>query len=213
MKQYEQVLLEAVALNKRKNEIADQLIRQIGTPKNRNSPNHGITAVAKTFLLSGYKLSGQILDSVRLGHLLIAVLGVRPLFELTINSIYTFNHPKHTRNYKHMRRVCKDIIRITNRKRNVNHAFIDGKHLKERVQQIGLSSFYRNNYRGLSDWSHIMMRTPYISRQVEGEKFGVGVVIQALCLSHDIIDSISEGFGCEIHKQWEADLRTFRDKY
>jgi hypothetical protein len=104
---FDNAIQEALNLNKRKNELFDSAIKKIGTPQNKHNPNHGVVFVVRAFLLSGYKLSGQIVDSVWIGHLLIAVVGSRPLFELMVNTIYVFNHPQHKRDVRHRRRVWK----------------------------------------------------------------------------------------------------------
>ncbi len=209
-----ETLREAVRLNNRKNEIGTHLIRKIGSPSSRNNPNHGIQAIAKTIILSACKLSGQIIDAVRLGHLLLAVIGMRTLFEIMINTTYIFNHPKAKRDVRHMRRVCKDILRTTNKKRGrIVHSRIDGKGIEARANEIGLLRLYKTSYRGLSDWSHLAMRTPFISQQEPGEKFGIVSASQALTIVHDILDSICEGLGYSLDKIWTSEVIAFRDEH
>lgn len=209
---FDEIVKEAIVLNKRKNTICTDLIMQIGSPKSKYSPNHGVTAVAKSFLFSGSKLSEQILSAVRINHLLIAVLGMRPLFELMINAKYIYDHPKYKRDIKHQRRVCKSVINLSNKKRKVIHSRIDNKSLYHRSKDVDLLKLYKTNYRGLSDWSHLMLRTVKIERQNEGELFGMSLMESALCLIHDVIDSICEGLNLEKDKTWENDVAVFKDK-
>ena len=211
---YDEALQEAVRLNNRKNQIGTEIIRKIGVPRSKHNPNHGVQAIAKTFILSGCKLSGQIIDAVRIGHLLLAVIGMRTLFEMMINATYAFNHPKHRHDVRHMRRVCKDILKTTNKKRGrVVHSRIDGKGVEARAKEIGLLRLYKTSYRGLSDWSHLVTRTPFISQQEPGEKFGKAVASQALTITHDILDSICEGLGQSLDKSWESKVVAFRDQH
>ena len=203
----------AVQLNDQKNKICTDLIRKMVTPTSKFNPNHGAQAIAKTFLLAGAKLSGQIIDAARIGHLQIAIVGLRPLFELMVHSKYIYNHPKHRKDRRHMQRVAKDIIRLTNKKRPTNHSKVDGKRLHERIKELDLMHLYRSLYRALSEWSHLGIRTPYLSDQTAGEKYGMNISSISLCLIHDVIDSICEGFGFEMDKQWDREVVQFRDAY
>lgn len=212
-KRFDEILEEAVALNKRKNELCDEIIKKIGKPASKYSPNFGITSVAKTFLLCGYKLSGQIIDAVRIGHVLIGLLGLRPLFELMINARYGFSHPRHLKSKRHMQRVAKDIIKVSNRKRPTKHSTIDGKNLYKRVEELKLMFLYRTIYRELSGWTHIGIRVPYLSEQGKGQQIGINVASLALCLVHDLMDGICLGFGFQMDEQWNKDVLTFRDTY
>lgn len=209
---FEKVYDEAADLNKRKNKICIALIKKIGSPRSKYSPNHAVTAVAKSFILSGARLSEQIISAVRRRHLLIAVLGLRPLFELMINAKYTYDHPKYKRNIKHQRRVCKSVFKLSNKKRKVIHSKIDNKTLAQRAGEVKLLKLYETNYRGLSDWGHLMLRTIKIERQNEGDFFGMQLMESALCLIHDVIESICEGFNLEKDEEWGNGVATLSDK-
>ncbi len=216
---FSNIIQEAINLNNQKNKIAFYIIRRISSPKNRDDPNQAVTAVAKTFVFSGSKLSGQIIEAVQRGHLLLAVLGIRPLFEMMVNTSYTFNHPlKHKKDaIRHARKVCEEIIGKTNDticfEREVEHSKIDGKTIRGRARKVKMLKLYEINYKGLSDWSHLMMRSPYISKPKEGEKFGINLASQTLCLIHDVFEPICKYFNIVLDRRWEEGIIQFRNKY
>lgn len=211
---YDEAMLEAIRLNDRKNQIGTELVRKIGPLSTKHSPYSSVSAIAKSYILSGCKLSGQIIDAARIGHLLLGIIGMRPLLEMMINSTYIFNNPKHKRDKGHMRKVCRDILRTTNQKRGrVVHSRINGKGVEGRAKEAGLLKLYKTNYRGLSDWCHLTIRTPYISGQEPGEKFGKALAGQALSTSHDILSSICEGLNYSLDPAWTTEVVAFNDKF
>lgn len=209
---FEKIFNEAAALNKRKNEICIDLIKQIGSPQSKFSPNHGVTAVAKSFIHSGSRLSEQIIFSAGKRNFLIAVLGLRPLFELMINTKYIYDHPDFQRNIRHQRRVCKSVIKLTNKTRRPIHSRIDNKTISQRTNEVKLLKLYKTNYRGLSDWSHLMLRTIKIEKQNTSDIFGMQLLESAICLIHDIIESICEGFNFKKNDEWSNNVAALRDK-
>ena len=189
---YAEKIEEALVIQERYLSFFPQIVVKIGPFPSKYNPNLGVNASAKNFLYAGGKLAGQILKTTHTGYLQLAVVGLRTLFEMSVNAVYIFNHPKIGQKKRHMRKVCKEIIYLANKKRNVNHTRIDNKSFKQRLQEVGIGYLYNKNYRVMSDWAHLMSQTLYISTdQDKGQKFGVEIAKNCLYALHNIFDAIS----------------------
>ncbi len=91
---YDDKINEASLIQKKYLSLVPSIITKIGTSPNKYNPNHGITANAKHFVYAGSKLSGQILGALKIGYLQLSIVGLRTLFEMSVNAVYVFNHPK-----------------------------------------------------------------------------------------------------------------------
>ncbi len=201
---YNQKIEEAITIQNQYLSLFPSIIKKIGTFSNKYNPNSGVNANAKNFLYAGGKLAGQILETTRIGYLQLSVVGLRTLFEMSVNAVYIFNNPKTGQSKRHMRKVCKEIIYLANKKRNVNHTRIDNKNFKQRLQEIEMGHLYNKNYRILSDWAHLMSQTLYISTdQTKGQKFGIEISRNCLYALHNIFDSIATFSKFELNQDLE----------
>lgn len=189
---YPEKIREALAIQKHYLALVDPVITKIGRHQNKFHPNAAVNSQAKNFVFAGGKLAGQILEALERGHLQIAVVGARTLFEMSVNAVYIFNNPKRKNDIRHMRKICREIIRLANKKRNVNHARIAGA-FKERLREIGAGHLYHSDYRTMSDWTHLMSRTIFITADADkGKRFGFEVASNCLQALHNTFDAVCE---------------------
>ena len=153
---YEDKIKEASSIQEKYLSLGPSIISKIGRASNKYNPNHGVNANAKIFIYAGSKLAGQIIGAIKIGHLQLSVVGLRTLFEMSVNAVYVFNHPQIGQDKRHMRKVCKEIIRLSNKKRNVNHTRLDNKSFKQRLSMVNMGKLYNKNYRLMSVWAHLM---------------------------------------------------------
>lgn len=189
---YPEKIRQALAIQKKYLTWVDGIITKIGRHQNRFHPNSAVNAQAKNFVFAGAKLAGQILEALERGHLQLAVVGTRTLFEMSVNAVYIFNNPKKKNDLKHMRKICREIIRLANKKMKVNHTRIAGA-FKERLREIGQGHLYHSDYRIMSDWTHLMSRTIFITADADkGKRFGFEVASKCLQALHNTSDAICE---------------------
>src|SRR5258708_7643399 len=109
---YDKKISEASVIQKKYLSLGPSICRKIGVSTNKYNPNSGINANAKNFIYAGGKLAGQVIGVLdrKIGYLQLSVVGLRSLFEMSVNAIYIFNHPKVGHKKQHMRRICKELI-------------------------------------------------------------------------------------------------------
>jgi len=185
---------EAEGIQKGYSSLVQNIIRDIGMFPNKHNPNIGVSAISKTFIYSGIKLAEQIILSLRNGNLEIAIVGLRTLFEISINSVYIFNHPKLKVGKKkyHARNFCKEIIRLANKKKGVRHTCLKDTTFKQRLNDIGMGSLYNRDYKILSEWAHLMIRSSHYSNINDDKRKQLSKEVAGGCLVylHNIFDSI-----------------------
>jgi len=168
-------------------------------------------AVLKGFLISGCQLSGQIIEAVSREHLVLALIGLRSLLEFDINSSYIFDHPKHRHDSEWIYDLCKDLFDRANDLGKFKNK-LGGVGIKQRAKEIGRPDLYEKNYAGLCDYSHLILRPPFLNKTEIHKKLTPAIISHSLCHLADIIDAviISNNF------IWEHDLKnkvvSFRDK-
>jgi len=190
---YESKINRALAIQKSYLSIAPKVTNTIKSFSNKDDPDINIEFVTKSFILSGSKLAGQIMNSLEKGYLQIAIVGARTLFELSVNSVYIFNHPKEGQNKKRMKRICDELILLSNKTDNVSHTRFDNKTFKERLSEIKeFKDQYSGDYRIMSEFAHLMLKTIYIScDEGKGKIFSLQIASKCLQSLHNIFDSIS----------------------
>jgi len=155
-------------------------------------------------------MAGQIIGALKIGYLQLSVVGLRSLFELSVNSVYIFNHPDIGQNKRHMRKFCKEITRLSNKKRNVVHTRICNTSFKTRLDAIGMGRLYSRHYRIMSDWTHLMTRTLTLTTdQKFGQKFGIQIAGNCLFALHNMYDSICAYCKYELDPELEKSVIKF----
>lgn len=203
---WEEKIKKATQIQAEYSKLVSPIITKIGRNQSKFHPNSGVNLQAKNFVFSGCKLAGQILDSLRLGHIQIAVVGTRTLFEMSVNAVYIFKNPKRKNDIRHMRKVCRQIIRLANKKRKVNHSRIDGT-FKTRLEEIGMKHLYQGDYRIMSDWAHLMIRTIEISADPQkASKLAIETAAKTLDSLHNTFDSVASFYGFELPSTLEAEV-------
>ena len=181
---YANKISEAIRIAKKYFSLGSLIISHIGKSKEAEE------ACAKLFLHAGANLSIQLLRAVESGYLQLAIVGLRSLFEMSVNSKYIFNHPKFLKNKTHVNKVSILYIDLIHTKERVNHTRLNNKSFESRADESGLGDVYKRNYPMLSEWAHLMGRTPYLYKPDYGERFGISVAENALHALHNIYDSV-----------------------
>ncbi len=210
---YDDILQNAIWLNRGKNKIFYSLREQINALDSACNLDNEVSAIAKSYIYLGSELSTQIIKCLNSKDILIASLSQRPLLELMINSKYIFNHPKHQHDIDYMKRVCKDLFKKANARGKVKHSVIDKKSIYDRAKETKLKSFYENNYRWLSNWNHIMLKTMFFLDKEKERKVMISTLKHTLCLSIDIFKNISRGLKLSLNNNFVKHIEDFRDKY
>ncbi len=188
------------------------LAKKIPKDNDKGENESSRRAVLKGFLISGCQLSGQIIDAVSRRNLILSLIGLRSLLEFDINANYIFDNPKHKNESKWVYGLCKDIFDRANDLKMLKSK-LGNTSLRQRASAIGRADLYDNNYSVLCDYSHLIIRPPFLNKQEIHEKLSPAIISQALCHLLDIIDAVivSNNF------IWDQDLRNrvivFRDKH
>lgn len=149
-------------------------------------------AVSNNFIYSGTKLAGQILASLGSsnGFLQLGIIGARTLFEMQINSVYIFKHPEHSGDTEWIKSCSVELLNLSSPETK-NHTRFNNSNLEQRATQINLKYIYDKNYRVMSEWAHLMMRTVELDVDpIAAKKFGLITAITTLVGLHNIFDSI-----------------------
>jgi len=214
---YDDAIDEAIVIHRKYWELGPLILGRMKRPMKKRSPDSLVNMMAINFLYSGGNLTGQILRSIQRGDLQLGIVGVRTLFEMSVNVGYVFNHPKIRQNKPHMRRVCRDIIRIasiSNRKASVNHARIDNKAFKDRLKDVGMEKLYKTNYRIMSEWTHLMTKTIHFYKNPEmAQNFGLRTAAVSLYSLHNIYDSIAVYCKYDLNLELGKSVEEFNSSY
>jgi len=208
----EQIISEGKELGNRLFNFGIALAKKIPKDSDKGEKETSRRAVLKGFLMSGCQLEIQIIDAVSRRHLILALIGLRSLLEHDINSNYIFDHPRHKHDLKWIYDHCKDIFDRTN-DLGMSKNQLGGVGLKQRAKAIGFLHLYEKNYAGLSDYSHLTLRPPFLNKPEIYEKLIPSIISQCLCNLLGIIDSVI----VSNNLSWEHDLKNdviaYRDKY
>ncbi len=194
-------------------QLIKPITNKVGTHQSKYHPDIRVKCQAKNLIYSTGKLAGQILSATKQGYLQLSVVGLRTLFELSVNSIYIFNHPKKKGDLKHMRKLCSEIFRLDNKRRRVNHSKLEGS-FKDRLQAIGMGALYHKHYRILSTWAHLMNRTVIIDTDPkQAYAMAIGVAIGTLQALHNTFDSVAAYAGYTIPEDLEITTKKYCDSF
>lgn len=215
---YDDTIDQAIRIQKEYWELGPLILGGIKRPMNKHNPDSLVNMMSINFVYSGGNLTGQILRSIKRGDLQLGIIGVRTLFEMSVNAVYIFNHPKIGQNNPHMRRVCRDIVRlasISNRKASVNHARIDNnKAFKDRLTDVGMGRLYKTNYRIMSEWTHLMTKTIHFYKNPEiAQDFGLRTAAVSLYSLHNIYDSIAVYCKYDLNPKLQKFVEEFNSSY
>ena len=194
----------AIGIYKKYFSIGSSVISHIGKS---NQPEE---ACAKLFLHAGANLSGQILKALKIGHLQLAVVGLRSLFEMSVNSLYIFNHPKFQKNKTHVNKISLQYIDLIHTVEEVNHTRLNNKSFKLRAEEAGFGDVYKRNYRILSEWAHLQGQTPYLYKPEYGEKFGITVAELTVHSLHNIFDPVCFYYDFKLDPELEKEVIAFK---
>lgn len=201
---------EAKTIHAQYTNIKNGLAIKTGTTKSHHHPNLGVIAVSRGFLFSGYSLAEQILEALRMNHWYIAIVAMRSLYEMSVNANYIFNHPLEKHNVQRIRRLCRDIRRLANKKRKPNHTKLDGKRLFERAEEVRMKHSHRSIYRILSEWSHLSSRVLQIANSPKDrEVLKVETAHICLCSLHNILNAMCSYYDYKIDKTLEEKVIKF----
>lgn len=188
---YTAKIKEANIIHEKYWSLLPSISKKLDRNLNKHNPNLRVIYVAQNFLYAGGSLSNQIMKALSRGDILISIIALRTLFEMSVNVVYVFNHPSLGRNQPHIRRCCKEIIKLSNKKRNVNHTRINSRTFKERLKEVNMSYLYSHHYRIMSDWAHLMTHAiPIATKKGVAAKFGLGISANCLYSLHNIYDSV-----------------------
>lgn len=209
---YKEKISKAVTIKNQYLSIAPQIITKIGRSPNKHNPNHGLSAIQKNFIYSGGKLAGQIIASLDQGYIQLSMIGLRSLFEMSVNSVYIYANPTSPKNIREIRKICKEIIILSDKKRRPKHTLIDNKSLKQRLDDINMGYYYYKQYRIMSEWVHLSIKTSQLTvDQDYGKSLGVDIAANSLFSLHNIYDSVSSYNKMVIDADLERSVEEYRN--
>jgi len=147
------------------------------------------SAIMKGFLICSAQLSFQIITAVKNSSLYLAIIGMRTLLQFDVDACYIFDHPMHKNDTEWVDDLCRDIFDRTNSLKAKKNLLKEAG-LAKRARDIGRKDLYDNNYAGLSDYAHLVIRPPFLNKRETYEEMAPKIISQALCNLTDIIDSI-----------------------
>ena len=129
------------------------LLNEIG----QNKENNSIAKIfgANVFAVGAEMLVLEILENLERSHLLISIIGLRPLFENYINVHYIYNHPEHLEDNDWAEKICKDFIDRTLDPCAMKSR-IGEKSLFKRAKELGLDDLYTIVYSNLCNFTHFL---------------------------------------------------------
>ena len=198
--QYVSAMSKGISICRKFQPIGLDIFSKIGKSKEAKE------ACAKLFLHAAANLSIQILKALENGHLQLGVVGLRSLFEMSVNTAYIFNHPKFQRDKNRANKISTEYVDLIHSKDAVNHTVLDKKPFKSRAEEVGLGDVYNRNYRILSEWAHLQGKTPYLYDQAYGEKFGLSVAENTLHALRNIFDSVCSFYNFNLDPDLEREV-------
>jgi len=209
---FEQIINEGVELSKRLFQFSLDLSRKIPKHSSIDEKEDNRRAVLKGFLISAAQLSGQIIEAVVRRHLSLAIIGSRTLLEFSIDANYIFDNPNHKNDLTWVDTLCKDLFDRTN-------SFVMPKSklgttsFRERANEINRLDLYEKNYASLCDYSHLMLRHPFLNSPQTLEKLSIGTISQSLCNLVGVIDSVVVFQNFKWDENLLKEVLAFRDRY
>jgi hypothetical protein len=148
------------------------------------------------FSVGSQMLAYQIWWNLENGNLLIALIGLRSLFEDLINVRFIYYHPKHEDDLQWTEEICNDFLQRS-KDQSARKSKLGEATLLTRAKQVEFEQLYFDVYADLCNYSHFLANSIDVFDPLYYKGKTIESAIYVLTCYHDLIAALSSFLRCK----------------